>query len=370
MKTSNAGRGFFQNLGIRLARTILLSGALVFSATSALHAQVPEFTNSNYYGLPLMAWSFNDTNYWTDDAGYAPVSFSNLTGTLLGDGTAVVVDSGDPAWLQYNVTETSGTNNLKVNRGSVMFWFAPSWSGTNAGGTGPGVWGRLLEVGSVNSNGWWGLYVDPEGANIYFTGQTNGGTPVTYLSAPIDWTTNYWHLIALCYTATNSMLFMDGCYSTNGPGITDFPGPEVLTNGFFIGSDSAGNNQAHGMFDDLFTYDYPIRYNTVCGEYMSGMLTFLLNPLNSANFSGSAFSTPSSSPSYFNIISGPGYLQYQGASGSCVTSSNVWMTNVTASTTSQPLTFTFTIAGGAYGLMYDMFASPVLTPQLTNGFWS
>ena len=373
MKTSKTEGSFSHNFGARLARTILLTGALLCAAVGTLHAQAPDpggFTNGNYYGHPLMAWSFNDTNYWTDDAGYTPVSFTNLAPTLLGDGTAVVVDSTDPAWLQYNVTESSGTNNLKVDRGSVMFWFAPSWSGTNAGGTGPGVWGRLLEAGSVNSNGWWSLYVDPDGANIYLAGQTNGGAPVLYLSAPIDWTTNRWHCLALCYTATNSALYLDSFYTTNGPGITDFPGPEVLTNGFFIGSDSRGNNQAHGMFDDLYTYDYPVTYSTVGVEYLTGMMTLLLNSLNAANFLPSAFSTPTSTATQYNFITGPGYLTNAVASGSCVTNSSVWLTNMSAVMTPQGMTFTFSIAGGGSGLIYDVFASPVLTPTLTNGLWS
>src|SRR6266851_193453 len=83
-------------------------------------------------------WSFGDTNSWHSDLNYAPISFTNLSSSLLGDGTALVVDSTNAAWLRYKVTEANGTNNLRVDRGSVMFWFAPDWSGTNAGGRGPG----------------------------------------------------------------------------------------------------------------------------------------------------------------------------------------------------------------------------------------
>ena len=362
--------------GIKLylqARTMFLFFALLFCA-AALHAQAPDpgwSTNGNYYGQPIMAWSFHDPTNWTSDAGYAAVSFTNLSASLLGDGTAMVVDSPDPAWLQYHVTENDGTNNLTVDVGSVMLWFAPHWTGTNEGGTGPGTWGRLLEAGSVNSNGWWSLYLDPEGANIYFSSQTNGGSPVNYLSAPIDWgITNFWHQIVLAYSATNTALYVDDVLTATGSGVTNFPGAEALTNGFFIGSDRTGNSQAHGLLDDLYTYNHPINHSTITAEYITGMLYFLLNPLNAANLVSSAFSSPSSSPTYYNIISGPGYLQYVGASGTCVTSGNVWMTNVMASVTVQPMTFTFTIAGGYSGLMYDVFASPVLTPQLTNGLWS
>ena len=113
------------------------------------------------------------------------------------------MDSPDPAWLQYNVVENDGTTNLTVDQGSVLFWFAPNWSGTNEGGTGPGAAGRLIEVGAYTedaSYGWWSLYTDPDGVNLYFSAQGSDGSQTNYLSAPIDWTTNRWHLIALTYS--------------------------------------------------------------------------------------------------------------------------------------------------------------------------
>ena len=88
----------------------------------------------------LNSWSFTDTTNWTSDLGYAPMSFTNLAVSALGNGSALVVDSTNAAWLQYKVTESDGTNNLALTQGSVMFWFAPNWSSTNQGGTGPGQW--------------------------------------------------------------------------------------------------------------------------------------------------------------------------------------------------------------------------------------
>jgi hypothetical protein len=56
----------------------------------------------------------------------------------------LVVETNLPAWLQFNVVENDGTTNLTVDSGTVTFWFAPgNWSSTNAGGTGPGEYGRL-----------------------------------------------------------------------------------------------------------------------------------------------------------------------------------------------------------------------------------
>jgi hypothetical protein len=114
------------------------------------------------------------------------------------------VDCPTNAWLQYDVYESSGATNLNiVSDGSVMFWFAPNWastSNTNGLGTGPGVASRFLEIGKYTSNasyGWRSLYMDEFGNNIYFSAQNAAGDQLTYLSAPVTFTSNVWHLIAL-----------------------------------------------------------------------------------------------------------------------------------------------------------------------------
>ncbi len=101
----------------------------------------------------LQSWSFYDTVNWLDEDGYSPLSFTNIANSRLGDFYSLVVDTNIPAWLQYNVVETNGTTNLTVDAGTLTFWVAPgSWSSTNAGGTGPGEYGRLVEVGAYTTN--------------------------------------------------------------------------------------------------------------------------------------------------------------------------------------------------------------------------
>lgn len=361
MKTSKARAGFYQariNFFARGVWVICLT-LLCFRADLA-QAQ----TDTNY----LDRWSFNDPSGWPSDRGDAPVSFANISESWLGDGTAVVVDSTNAAWLQYPVTESNSTNHLKVDRGSVMLWFAPHWTGTNEGGTGPGTWGRLLEAGSVNSNGWWSLYVDPEGANLYFSAQTNGGAPFTYLSAPIDWPiTNRWHQLVLNYSATNTALYVDDTLVSSGPGVTNFPGADVRASGFFIGSDRTGNSQAHGMFDDVYTYSHLLSYGNMTAEFLTGMLYFLLNPLNAANFSP-ASTAPPSTPS---VISGTGALQWLGMDGSCTTGTNVWIKNMSAVLAGNgTVDVIFTITGGTAGGRYDAFATAALASPVTNADWA
>ena len=377
MKITRGEKGFPRTFYRALARTAILAGFL-FALAPLAHAFImPPLggTNSGPVYTPLNSWSFYDCANWTDDKGYAPVSFTNLSFSNLGNGSSLVVDTNIPAWLQYNVYENDGPTNLTVAIGTVMFWFAPSsWSSTNLGGTGPGEYGRLLEVGGYSpdsSFGWWSIYVDDVGENLYFSTQTNdlSGTVTTYFSVPVAWTTNYFHQLALTYCATNTALYMDGGLVTNGPPLTVFPGPDVLANGLFIGSDSNGVYQAHGMFDSVVTYNVPLDAGTIQQAYNYQVMFYEINPLNKVMWTlTNAPSTPSFN-SAVDVIAGAGNLQLV-AGGDCGNYTNpyiVWFTNVMATAASNgTTTVTFTIAGGYTNYFYDIFATGALQGPLTN----
>lgn len=363
MKTLAAGNGLLHTLNLHFFRALIAS--FLLGAVPALHA-VSGPPNDD----PVDYWSFSDTNGWTSDFGYTPVSYTNLAVSYIGDGTAVQLDSTNAAWLQYNVMEKDGTTNLVVDQGSVAVWFAPDWASTNQGGTGPGAWGRILEAGAYTTNasyGWWSVYVDPAGANLYFAGQTNNGNGATYITMPIAWITNKWHSIVLTYATNSSSLYLDGVLATNGTGVTYYPSADVLTNGFYVGSDWTGTLQARGHYDDLATYDYVLDSATINNDFSNLFIYYALNMLNTANIS-SAPSAPNVAPN-FNAITGAGFLQYVGASATCFYNSNVWLTNITCSMSSTSATVTFSIVGGTNGLYYDVFATGGLMGSLTNSQW-
>ena len=341
---------------------------LLFLAGAAC-AQVPsaggKFGPTN---TPLDSWSFQDSTNWTSDYGYAPVSFSNLNFSYLGNGDSLVVDTNIPAWLQYNVYESDGTTNLTVDVGSVTFWFAADWSSINDtnGGLGPQEYGRLLEAGGYtpdSSYGWWSIYVDDAGTNIYFSTQTNDNLGNTYtLSAPIDWTTNYFHFVALTYSSTNVSLYLDGQLATNDPdGLSVWPGNDVLANGFYIGSESNGVLQAHGLFNTLATYNYPLASNDVQTIFNWDYSIYMISPWN-IPYMDNIVSAPPSPPTNGpdgDVFTGSGYLQQVGSEAG-ITSSNVWITNVVATATgsgTNNMALTFTIQGGTNGIPYDAFAT-------------
>jgi len=357
---------------------LIIPVILLCSLAQAVYAQVPppdgKFGPTN---APLDSWSFSDHANWTSDLGYQPISFTNLNFSNLGNGRSLVVDTNVPAWLQYNVYEDDGTTNLPVDVGSVTFWFAADWSSTNDanGGLGPQEYGRLLEIGGYtpdSSYGWWSIYVDDAGANIYFSAQTNDGSGNTYtLSAPIDWTTNYFHFVALTYSSTNVSLYLDGQLATNDPGgLSVWPGNDVLSNGFYIGSDSNGVLQAHGLFNTVATYNYPLASNDVQTIFNWDYTYYVISPWNIPymNALNSAPSSPSTNGPDADVITGTGYLQLV-SSGAGITSSNVWITNVVATATgsgTNMMVLTFTIQGGTDGVPYDVFANSVLSFG-TNG---
>jgi hypothetical protein len=364
-------------LNCHLLRLIALI-ILLCSLAGAAYAQVP--SPGGKYGptnTPLDSWSFNDHSNWMSDSGYLPISFTNLNFVMIGNGKSLMVDTNVPAWLQYNVYENDGTTNLTVDSGSVTFWFAPSsWSSTNAGGTGPGEWGRLFEVGGYTSDssyGLWSIYVDDGGNNIYFSAQTNdlSSSLTTYLSAPISWTTNFFHFLALTYSSTQTVLYIDGVQITNGPGVTVYPGPEVLTNGFYLGSDSNGVLEARGFYNTVATYNYPLNSNDVQTIFNWEFTAYQISPWNMAMFISSAPSSPSSLPSTYDIITGMGFLQLVGSvTPNYSTNANVvWLTNLTSTVGINGTNLvTFTIQGGLPGYYYDVFATGALQP-IANAVW-
>lgn len=369
MKATNGGNNFSQKLGSSFARAFIIAGFLLGFLAGTSHAQMlpPSGGKFGPTNAPLDSWSFQDNTNWTSDNGYAPVSFTNLNYSYLGNGSSLVVDTNLPAWLQYNVFENDGTTNLTVDSGTVMFWFAPSsWSSTNAGGTGLGEYGRLFEVGSYTSDssyGWWSIFVDDGGNNIYFAAQTNdlSSSITTYLSAPISWTTNYFHFVAVTYSPTNTALYLDGEFVTNGAPMTIYPGADVLANGFYIGGDSNGVLQAHGLFNTVETFNYPLSAADIQKNFNYGYTWYEISPWNTAMMNiVSAPSNPSSSQTYYDAITGQGGLQNVG-SVTAITSTNFWITNMTVSVVSGAMAVTFTIQGGSNNVPYDVFANSVLS---------
>jgi hypothetical protein len=323
----------------------------------------------------LEFWTFRDTN-WLSGSGRPSLAFTNLASVEgMPAGTDLLLDTTNafPAFLFYNVVETNGATNINCHDGSISLWLNPRWSSASlAGGAGPGDWGDVLSLGQwgTNDSSWWALYFNPDGTTLSLAAQTNGGSPTVYLSAPVNLVSNTWYNIVWTYSPTNSFLYTNGVLLTNGGGVTAWPGPDVTF--FAVGSDTNGLFQARGMFSDLTTYVGQLDSNTISGWFnIESIFYYYGTNLPSESFAiSSAPSSPGSIPT-FDAITGPGFLRLDSTnSGGCVTSSNVWMTNVTAVLTNNGASITFTIAGGSNNLAYDVFATPALAYPITNATWS
>lgn len=368
-------------IGLRAQIVLALAILGIFLAPLRLVGAAPDpggggTTNTMAW---LDSWSFDDTNNWTTDFGYYPVSFQNISvASAGGTGNSLVVDSADPAWLVYSVYNYDGTTNLNViGDGSVMFWMSPNWASsndTNELGTGPGVYGRLLEIGNFTTNasyGWWGLYFDDVGNNLYFSAQDENGNSTNYFSVPVTFDSNVWHLIALSWCETNTSLYVDGECLTNAPGISVLPNDSVISSGFSIGSDSVtGVAQMHGAINEITTYGYALDPVTISSEWVLAGIFYWRNPDNLGNYTNAPYS-PGVSDIY-DVVSGPGFLAVVGTNTTtCFTNARVWITNAsTFPGTNHSVNLRFMVSGGDPTLPYDVFATTALLKPITSNVWS
>ena len=227
----------------------------------------------------LAGWNFNNTNTWAGEQGQLPMQATNVVGIPSWGTNAVRIDTNAPAILRFHDVEATNDASANINcrKGTVAFWFAPDWNS----GVGPGSPGRFIEMGSQTAtNGWWSLYLSPDGTQLMFGTQTNG-LALTNLTGSIAWVSNQWHQIVITYSPTNSSLYVDGLpIVTNGLGTTYFPNLTERTNGFCIGSDLNGTNQARGIFDELQTFNYPLSATMIATNYQNLYQALLLSDIN------------------------------------------------------------------------------------------
>jgi alpha-tubulin suppressor-like RCC1 family protein len=224
----------------------------------------------------------------------------------------------------------------------------------NQFGTGPGDIGILLAAGDFSSgspDGLWAIYVDPGGTNIYFGGVSNS-TSTVFVSAPISWPSNSAHLIGLVY-GTNTVLYVDGQLAGTGGPVTIVPATNVWTNGFNIGSDASGYEQARGIFWDVeldstnwfgfYNYNY----------YFINWWPYLSNGF--AAWEGGGGSDGSSR-----------VFDPMNAGGGCTNGGPVYLTNFSAALQTNGTTaISFDVFGGTNGVFYDLYTTTNLAGAWT-----
>jgi len=223
----------------------------------------------------LGAWNFATTN-WAGWRGQLPLVATNLGRTPAWSANGLWMDTNAAALLVYRDVETNVSTNLypaniDLRRGSVVWWFRPDWSSANAGGSGPGNEGRLIDAAFTNASGtyeWW-VAIGPDGTNLTFNTSSNG--VVTVQSAePIGWASNTWHQVVLVYGTNYSCLYVDTSSIGSGRNVNWMPNwpAFAMTNlGFAVGSDFSGGSQMRGVLADLETYNYQLESRDIEANY-------------------------------------------------------------------------------------------------------
>ena len=119
----------------------------------------------------------------------------------------------------------AGLNLNSGGGGAVRLWVRPLWSSASCveGGTGPGAYGSVAEVGVTGvTPSVWSLRVVPDGSALSLVGESDGGR-VELLNAPIAWRAGVWHLVALNFGPEGTALFIDGRLAVEGAGTAPVP---------------------------------------------------------------------------------------------------------------------------------------------------
>ena len=202
----------------------------------------------------LNSWRFDQTNWWTSGR-HAPSVVDGVSLVESWSGYAVSVQGNGE--LRFPAVNAANGINLCLDEGSVRFWFSPGWSS----GTGPGGWVRLLESGAWSADasaGWWALYVNPTGTEIFFSSQ-GGGVGRDYFGASLAWSAGEWHQVALTFGAAGTALYLDGELAAQGLAICCLPTVEAYAvSGFEVGP---------GLFDELTTFAYALSAEEVSLSY-------------------------------------------------------------------------------------------------------
>lgn len=206
-------------------------------------------------------WKFDQPDF-VGEQGQAPLVCTNLALTPSFDGNAVSINTTNKGGrLQYRTVEANGHTNLNTVRGALRFWFKPAWASTNEGGIGPGATARLIEIGHWTPppcrGGFWCLFISPDGCRMGLGVQTNGAGN-DFASQTIRWKSNTWHEVVLAYSPEMTRIEIDNQTPVFGPGLNINPSPEIIAQGFRIGSDVNGNQSAQGTVDELETFDAPL----------------------------------------------------------------------------------------------------------------
>ena len=265
--------------------------------------------------------------------------------------------------------------NIFYASGTILFYFAPNWASVSQGGTGPGETACFIGGGdwsSNSANGLFTIYADADGSNLYFGGVGDGDSE-TYASAPISWSSNTWHQIGVEYTRDDCEIYLDGALAATGDGVMYVPARSTWSNGFYIGSENAGYEQARGAVWNMSTWgqEYGAWYTNGWSEFSNAIVAWQ-GALETSGFGGmmtmgmsSGFGAMLRMGAGMAMEADPGYLDGATYTTNYADYTNFWLAIGTPGSASQ-----LTIQNTQSNLTYQTLTNSVLDPNLADwGVW-
>ncbi len=219
----------------------------------------------------LAYWRFNQGD-WNTESGAAPWETAGLESVGGIDGEGLRLNRRPaPARLRFRETEADGALNLDFRQGTVRFLYRPDWGTTNGG---PGELATLFQAGARGEDGSWALRVPSAGSRLQFVQQLEGKEQLV-ADGSIAFARGAWYALTLAYGPAGCSLWVNGT-STLGPGaarhpLRSVPPAPVRAQGFWIGSDSTGQSQAQGTFDEFEIFNYPLAAPVIRQDLETGL---------------------------------------------------------------------------------------------------
>jgi len=218
-------------------------------------------------------WTF-ETPDFVAAHGAAPVEVANIGWSSGQIGQSAEAHLPGPTMLKYRDAEPNGDANVNLRRGTIRLWIRPCWTTVSLGGSGPGAWVRLVEVGEWTedgSHGDWQLALNPDGDQIRWWADDGEGHVATTAYDGIQWREGQWHQIAVAYDETTVRIFVDGaevaCHF--GSPAVFYPDRTIRgTAGLAFGSTRDAMASGGVRLDEIETFNYPLESAAVARDYM------------------------------------------------------------------------------------------------------
>jgi len=236
-------------------------------------------SGTNARPVRLGLWRFNNTS--TGEQGQTATDVNTISylnnsweGPGLPPGVSVSLReaTGTSKRLGYPEYGSGGRPNLNPRCGTARFWFLPNWNqGSRIVNNSTQTRFCLLCMSGTTANEYWGLEFDANGTHLTFCLTNNSGAFVTVLQATgynIFTNKSLWHQIALSYSTTNALIYLDGAIaaSNSTTALAFLPWSQSLSRKVYLGGDPA-SNLANGDYDYLETFNYQLSAQTIANDY-------------------------------------------------------------------------------------------------------